>query len=146
MAFAFVKVYAQLRIPIIIIYTNDINEQSLLLLASITTPTALVSAYQVTYEGFFDSECAVVVSAGTFLGSADCSGFEVWPISSYKLYHTGADTCPEGTSLHITYFGQDGRLDQVCGLEPLLVLPIGKNTGCVKGLNISPVSAQVDCI
>lgn len=116
----------------------------MLLFTVITTPAAIVSAYNVTYEGFYESSCDFEVNYGNFSAPYNCYGFELWPITSYKLYNTGVDDCPDGTSLHITFYGQEGD-GEVCGTDQLAVLPIGDSQDCVEGLNITPATAEVTC-
>lgn len=126
------------------IYTQKINGQSLLFVAAITTPAAIVSAYDVIYEGFYASSCEYEVNYANFTAPYNCDGFDLYQISSYKLYYIGVDDCAEGTSLQITFYGQEGD-GEVCGYDELLVLSVGDSQDCVEGLDITPANAEVTC-
>ncbi|EED17726.1 hypothetical protein TSTA_115250 [Talaromyces stipitatus ATCC 10500] len=119
--------------------------KNLLFTTAIVAPTALVSAYSVTYEGYYQPNCGFEVNYGNFSAPYNCWGFEIWPVSSYKLYSEGPVDCPEGTSLQITFYAQQAGDQYHCGIDPLLVLPIGESQDCVEGLNISPAIAEVTC-
>ena len=108
------------------------------------TSPVIVSAYNVTFQGFYGSGCGLEVDSGTFDATYNCVGFDIWPLSSYKLYYTGQDDCPEGKSLQIKFYEQEGD-GTVCGTGELAVVTVGDSQDCVEGLNISPASAEVTC-
>ncbi|KAH8821780.1 hypothetical protein F5884DRAFT_850989 [Xylogone sp. PMI_703] len=124
--------------------TTAILKKVICLLA-VTSPLTFVSAFNVTYEGYFDQDCSFQVNRGNFLNTESCTGWDLWPVSSYKLYNTGPTDCPDGTTPTLTLYGEDGRLQNVCGLEPIAVIPAGEDTSCIVGLDVTPVSGNVAC-
>jgi hypothetical protein len=104
----------------------------------------MVSAFNVTFEGSYGPNCGLQVDTGTFDTTYNCFGFDIWQLSSYKLYYTGEDDCPEGTSLQITFYETEGN-GIVCGTGELATLTVGDSQDCVEGLNFAPAVAEVTC-
>ncbi|RFU31168.1 hypothetical protein B7463_g5194, partial [Scytalidium lignicola] len=106
---------------------------------------APVSAFSVEYVGYWDDECQLAVTGGKFNDVYNCYGFDIWQISSYKIYNTG-DACPSGQSLQATFYATQGNGGTVCGTNPLVVIPIGESEDCVKGFDAAPAVAQAACV
>ncbi|RFU25493.1 hypothetical protein B7463_g10842, partial [Scytalidium lignicola] len=114
--------------------------KSLLFALAITAP---VSAFNVRYVGYWDDNCQEEETGGQFSDEYNCYDFDIWQVSSYKLYNTG-DACPTGQSLEATFYGTEGN-GIICGTDPLVVIPVGESTDCVKGFDAASAVAEVTC-
>lgn len=124
--------------------SNQITKQSILFFTAIMTPAAVVSAWDVIYEGFYNSDCSFEVNYANFTSEYDCAGSDLWPVASYKAYNTGADDCPEGKSLQVILYGTEGN-GEVCGYDELAVLFVGDSQDCVEGPNVTPANFEAIC-